>query len=355
MVNKYCIYLLLFYITITPSYGQHQPENTIVLNPDEGLGIRSIDISKNGNYFATGSHIPILWNSNTGEKIREYDGHNEIISNNDSPVIDSISISFDNKYIISGDRFINIVVHDIYTGEVISRMKSTNNITSGGIFNNITISTDNRFIISATESGEIEIWNLMNGSLIKKLRNRGHLSSFVLLPDDKHILIAIGAIILIDIDTDNNIHQFPGSRPFVSDDGKTLQVSEGNQFDGYEIVYYDLQTYEKIRDIPLGINSFPRAVDMSPDAKNFLMGSRIQQNGSTNIINRVLFDSITPGSIRSYTARANADSNSFESEDQIIKYFPNGRKFLTVNGNSVHIWDISDVVTRVRDAGFHNN
>ena len=91
---------------------------------------------------------------------------------------------------------------------------------------------------------------------------------------------------------------------------------------------------------------------ISPDGHDFLLGAYTDPQ-APNVVNRTLYESTTRNSLRQYPVDRASASNSPLSQDSIIKYFPNGRRFLTVNNGTVHIWDISDVVTCVKDAFLH--
>lgn len=78
-------------------------------NPSESDEQFSIDISKNGNYFATGGALGILrvWDYNEGKIVGEHAGHSNTIT--------SVKFTPDGKQIISTGRDGLVLVWNIFT------------------------------------------------------------------------------------------------------------------------------------------------------------------------------------------------------------------------------------------------
>lgn len=50
-----------------------------------------------------------------------------------------------------------------------------------------------------------------------------------------------------------------------------------------------------------------------------------------------------------YPVDINAGKNEPTSTEERIGFFPDGKRFWTVNGTKVHFWDISDLTSSVKD------
>lgn len=343
--NLVIIYFLIF--TFKFGYPQSEPVQRIDV-VDESTMIYSIDITNDENFIATGTRSVKIWNSNTGQELINFTEHG---------VRDIVSIDFsnNNNWIASGDRAFEAILWNKNTGEVVKRFKSYDQEPRGdGIL--VALTPDSKKLFTAASNGAMQLWDIATGDELNRYQNRGVIYSIQMHPNGKYVFVDLGFPFMMDLNSGEPLRLFEDiSSPSISIDGNVIQGIKKNQNDTYSIEQYNTNTGELIKSFPLTTEISPNVIDMSPDSKNYLIGNTIRQNGASNVLNRVLYDAITPGSIRSYTARANAEKDSPESEDEIIKYFPNGRKFLTVNGKAVHIWDISDVVTRIRDAGIYDN
>lgn len=356
-MKKSLLTLLAINFVLMNTSAQHLPIRSFQLLPEEGEEIHSVDISNNGKFIATGSRKPILWDAETAEKIRVFQGHEEYDIDPVFPInIVSLSLSPNKKMVVTADSYRYIIVSDINTGVPIVKMRSENLYPNGKGFSGIEFLPDQKRVLSANSNGELELWDTDTGELIRKYTNRGSLNTMILLKDGKRVLLDYGGVVLLNLDSDEITHVFSGSSPSISSDEKVIQTIGTNKTqDGGAIIQYNLESYEKIQEFPLDPNQFESKVDISPDAKNYLIGNSIRKNGTTSVFSRMLFDAVTPGPIRTYQVDENADPNSPFSTDSIIKFFPDGKKFLTVNGNAVHIWDISDVATNIEHAHLHEN
>jgi len=118
------------------------------------------------------------------------------------------------------------------------------------------------------------------------------------------------------------------------------------------VMVIDVQTGEVIRDFNFGRT--PKAAALSPDGKIAVIGGAGPEHP------RLVLNVDTGEVLRSYPVTSNEDDHP-ASKDAIIAFSPDGKRFVTVNGDSqhhylhaLHFWDISDLVTAVEDAELYD-
>ena len=334
-------------------YAQFEPALSITPEQDQQQ-VNSVSISSDGRLVVTCTDRPILWDAQTGEKIRTYHGHDGLLVNNIGPVvIYSSAFSNDNRFLITGDDGFYAVVSDVNTGEVIFRCRSYDLYPLGFGMLGVSFTPDGNKVLTGASNGALQLWDVRTGDELKRYRDRGGVQTLFILPDGNRAIIwRAGAVIIIDLQNDQNMESFSGAYPSLSSDGQILQIRSGNRLDGYRIQHWNMNNYTLLNEFPLESGQLIGTATISPDGHDFLLGAYTDLQ-ATNVFNRTLYESATRNSLRQYPVDRASASNSPFSQDSIIKYFPNGRRFLTVNNGTVHIWDISDVVTKVEDAFLH--
>lgn len=347
---------IAIYLVVPISMAQQTPLLSIRLSPDEGEAIVSVDISADEKYILTGSRIPILWDAERGEKMRVYPGHEEFDILQDVPLtVLSAKISSNQKMIVTGDRFNNIVISDLESGKSVMKVRSTNVEPLGDGIVGAAILPDHKRVLSAHSDGELELWDIESGELIRKYMNRGNLYTMNLLNGGYEAVLGHQTLSLIDLETDEIKSLSIGGTPSFSADETVIQFMGTSPIYGRVLKQWSLITNEEIHEI-----AFPNLVaflthDISPDVRYALFTILERINDVRGVSKRILYDVVSSKVIWEYTLDTRGASNSPNSVDQIIKFFPSEKKFMTVNGNAVHIWNISDVAASVEDAGLHLN
>ena len=348
---KVNIAILLFLPSIftNSTSAQFDPVFSLVASPT--TDVRDVAISHDGNKILTVVDDLKIWDSQTGERLATYSDPNV-------RVIFSAAFSTDDTLIATGDAGHNAIIWDARTGLIMHRLPSYDmNPLNGGI-RGVAFTPDGNRLLVGNGNGALQLWDVRTGVEIKRYRNYDHIISLLMLPDGNRAVIwREGAIMIIDINNYDAIDNpaiivIDGAYPSISSHGKILQIRAGTRLVGYRIQQWDLNTYTLIREYALDPSQRIGVATISPDGHEFLIGAYINPD-TTTVFNRTLFESATRNSLRQYPVDRASASNSPLSQDSIIKYFPNGRRFLTVNNGTVHIWDISDVVTKVEDAFLH--
>ena len=122
----------------------------------------------------------------------------------------------------------------------------------------------------------------------------------------------------------------------ISGDRKILLLKSG----GGLLSFIDLQSDKIIRQLPENIID-TQAVDLSYTGDLMVVGG--------NPANRKIYYTNSPEAVRIYPYDKN-NVNTPDSPDAMVKFFPDGKRFLTVNGDTVYIWDISDLASRVKES-----
>lgn len=339
--------LIIYFIYLIPiSNCQYEPILSIPIN-DGAARIYSVDISNDGKLIATGTHSVKLWDVETGEEQFEFNEHGVV-------TIRNITFSKDDYLIASGDGLFNAIVWARETGEVIQKFRGYDRDPLGeGI--KVALTPDNKKLITGSNS-TLQLWDVSSGEELLRYPDYGRVGSVLIHPNGNELFLESGGVVLFEIETGEIERIFVNlTRQSISNDGNTILGITQSGSDGYTIEIQDTNSGSILKSVNIDGKTYPNNNIISPNSKHFLISNYIVKNGKSIGLNRVLYDAITPGPIRTYETDENADPNSPFSTDSIIKFFPDGKKFLTVNGNTVHIWDISDVVTNVENAHLHNN
>ena len=182
--------------------------NTLTIH---NSSINSIDISPDGSFLVSGSddrHIK-LWEVTTGKVFRTL--------NNENYCVYAVAISPDGLIIASGDYFNNIQLWDVNSGHKICTLKGHKGLFAG--VNSLSFSPDGRILASAGGDKTIKLWDVNTGSEIRTLKGHNRwVSSVAISPDGR--IIASGSAdkkaILWDLNTGkildilNHTGLFPG-------------------------------------------------------------------------------------------------------------------------------------------------
>lgn len=177
--------------------------------------------------------------------------------------VNSIAISLDGKYVVSGSDDYTIKIWDVSTGREIRTIVTKHKITS------VAFSPDGQFVISGSYDQTLKLWNTTTGKLLKTFE--AHLdvvNAIVFLPNGKFVLSGSSdkALILWDVQKAQPIRKFIGHSKTITSvavtfDGKySLSGSRDNT-----AVIWDIHSGKKIREFVH--SDAVLAVAFSPDGK----------------------------------------------------------------------------------------
>ncbi len=122
--------------------------------------VNSVAISPDGRYGLSGSNdfTLRLWDLATGEEIRRFTNH---IGN-----VYRVAISSDGRYALSGSTDRSMIMWDMATGEELHRFEGHSEVIYGGAF-----SPDGRFALSGGNDRQLILWDVETGEELRRYRD----------------------------------------------------------------------------------------------------------------------------------------------------------------------------------------
>jgi WD40 repeat protein len=219
-----------------------------------GSNVYTAKFSPDGKFILSGGadHIACLWNVQTGEEIRRFQGY-------DGSILDA-TFSADGKLMATASG--NIVqLWNIATGEEIRRFEGkTNEIVQ------VLLPPSGKYLVSASEDGLIRKWDLSTGQELLRLDCQGWPKTISCSPDDRYIYSVNGTwyssrkaplrgySMLWDFNTGQIIQEFKPNAPYssglnhrVSDDWKSIifflpRENPGNRIVETKFIFWDIKT-----------------------------------------------------------------------------------------------------------------
>ncbi len=335
--NLYLIAISLL-IPFIGAAGKAYGQPLLTINTQyEGDFSLKVAISPDGKQLLGGLQTAKIWDTETGREILHY--------TNNASWISSAVFSPDGRHIFTGIFDFRGQYWDMVTGENIFIIKTftwTKDPQSVYYILGVTacdFTPDGSQLITGDSDGEVQLWDTTTGKEIRRYEPRGDVRYIKVSPDGKTFLKQeSGSAYLVDIETGEKIGEFPSSGCRISSNWKYLLSRIGN--------IYDVNTGEVIRTIP-GFHHSSNVIALSPDGKYAILGG-YQDSYSKEVRNRRIFNNETGSEIRSYATSLEAEKNAPDSVDSYLQFFPDGKRFLTVNGSNIHIWDISDLTSGVK-------
>ena len=296
--------------------------------------VNSISISSDGKYIISGSddNAIKLWDITNGYIIRLFLGHKKRIL--------SVCFSPNNKYIISGSGGTlnsphdNVVkLWDIETGlEIKSFLEHQSSVTS------VSFSPNGKYIISGSGSFNdspdniIKLWDKETGLKIKSFSgHKGYIHTVSFSPDGKQVLSGSsdGTMKLWNVETGEEIKTFFWNNNIItsasfSSDGKQVISSSAN-YSREPIRLWDVASEEVIRILPYYGQGVSR-VSINSSGNNVLSGS------SNGIIK--LWDVANGLELETFTGHSGSVSSVF--------FTPCGTRIISGSTDgTVRLWDIA--------------
>ncbi len=346
--QTYCAIPLFAMIFLSlPVSGQEQPILSIPivnLEAENPYTLSTVSISPDGEKILgadfSNAHI---FDAKTGRELVFLEGKRGLIY--------SSAFSPDGKYVMTGSDAFEAKLWDVETGALIHTLESgtvsdpsRGKTLVAGILG-IAFSPDSQRVLTGDVNGYLQMWDVKTGEEIRRYKERSWITSLTFLPNGREVLIVEGGgTSILDLEDDELTGiVFFGDASSPSSDWKKI-ITVG----GWNVRLWDFETGEIIHTLPHTAGK-TETVALSPDGKTVLIPGVINEEKNT-MSERVIYNADTGDSLRSYSIERASEKNSPTTADYIVKFFPDGKRFLTVNGNTIHIWDISDLVTSVPDS-----
>ena len=140
--------------------------------------VDSVAISQDGKYIVSGSgdNTIKIWDRSSGKLLKTLKGHKSYVH--------SVAISQDGKYIVSGSGDNTIKIWDRSSGKLLKTLKGHKDSVWS-----VAISQDGKYIVSGSEDKTIKIWDRSSGKLLKTLKgHKDSVWSVAISQDGKYIV-----------------------------------------------------------------------------------------------------------------------------------------------------------------------
>ena len=144
---------------------------------------KELAISPDGSFAISPSGCTIkVWEMSTGQEIRTLEGHTSSIN--------SLAISLDGSFVISGSSDNTVKVWEVSTGQEIRTLEGHISSVEG-----IAISPDGRFIVSSSRDNTVKIWKTdlsedYSISSFSSAAHSGSVNDITVSPDGRHVISA---------------------------------------------------------------------------------------------------------------------------------------------------------------------
>ncbi len=343
------------------SYSQDFPAKTYSME-SEFEYIANVTISTKGNLLVMNGHRYELFedmgnSTSRSAKVLTMDTETGKINwIYDTKLSGSLSYTLhfspDESKIMSGFFYGMLTILDMKTGELLHTVGSDEPYKPCGavaVTGQMFTSDSLRFVtgVSCSQVSYLpsrnRVWNTSTGELDTELTKifQEHIGYYPSPTMYDNVIIsntAVGSnsvIQLFDLVEKRIIHSFPGRWPTVSSNYRYVAYYR-NTNDGVNVM--DLETFQDISKVDIMIDN------SNYDPMTVSNQGVLVLSGKFDYSRKVICPSTT-GIVYEYPLAKDESEN-----DTQIEFFPDGQRFLTVNGTDINIWDISKITTAVQDS-----
>jgi WD40 repeat protein/type II secretory pathway predicted ATPase ExeA len=202
----------------------------------------------------------ILWDVNSGAKLRELTGH--------AAEIYTVDISPDDRYAASADKVGAIILWDLETGEEVRRFRRGHASTTA--INHLTFSPDGASLLTSGDDQQIVLWDVATGEVLRKYEGHDNRVNTVEFSPDGSLIASTSwdtSVRLWDVATGQQIRQFVGhvAETFgiaFSPDGRLLLSGSADQ----TVRLWDIETGDEVRRLT-GHTSWIQSVRYHPSGE----------------------------------------------------------------------------------------
>lgn len=335
-IIKHIFILILVFFPLSLN-AQYQPIKMMEMTDEDH--ILSADISPDGKYLVTGGQKSVIvWDSETGKEFTSY---------KKVEMVGSLAFSPDGKRIAIGDLPYVTKLFDIATGNIIKEFISPSRYSGRPIIGEI-------FYVAFTSNGKrlitkdeqiMVFWDIESGKLYEIPGAVLFGSEPIPCSNPNEVISGTGDgyIEIWDYEKTIIIKKIKGRSPILSSNKKRIVYGDTGI-----VKLYDLEVDREIF-VKNVYNLSPKAISSEGNYIILKEGNPDKQGNLKREIYSI--NNIEP--LRAYSLNINNEKSSSNSDDRIIKFFPKGNRFLTINGNRAYIWDYSDLTSGIPDAPEH--
>lgn len=227
--------------------------------------VNDVSITPNEKYVVSGSDdcTVRIWNIETGENIKIMRGHKDHIT--------SVAVMPNGKHIVSGSKDRTVCIWDIETGKNIRTLKGHKSWVTA-----VSVTPNGKHVVSGSKDSTVCIWDIETGKTNRSLEgHKDQITSVTVMPDGKHVISASrdGTIRIWNIETGENTKTLEGHGGWaniisVTQNGR--HIISGSK--DCTIRIWDLETGESIRTLK-GNGFKVKALSVVPNGKQVISGS----------------------------------------------------------------------------------
>ena len=134
--------------------------------------VNSVSMSADGRYALSGSNDKMLklWEVSTGKCLRTFKGHSDRVN--------SVCLSTDNKYALSGSRDKTLKLWNALTGLCLCTLEG-----HSGEVNSVSLSADGRYALSGSNDKTMKLWDVSTGQYLYTFEGYSNVTSVSLSAD----------------------------------------------------------------------------------------------------------------------------------------------------------------------------
>lgn len=327
-----CLSSVILFCLTNESSAMAQNSPIQSFTDEQGRWPISIDISNDGKYIATGTYnATLVWELSSGKNISQYD--------KDIGDIECVNFSKDGIFLLSSGYQFTTILWKALTEELIFKLRSPSQGVHGSVWPNYwgIFSLDEKRIFTLDGYYIFQVWDAQSGLAIDEYQNHfSDLYKILLTNNPDELLLGFGEeTVLYNYIAKQKVKAYSGRYRSISGDRKVLLTQSEDRLN-----FIDMQTGQYIRFLYGNIVD-TQAVDLSYTGDIMVVGG--------NPTNRKVYYTTSPEAVRVYPYDKTS-VNTPDSPDAMVKFFPDGKRFLTVNGDTVYIWDISGLASRVKES-----
>ena len=193
------VYQNLYELSSRKSFSFAYAENSF---EGHSGNVNSVSLSADGKYALSGSHDKTLklWDVSTGQCLRTFEGY--------SGDVNFVSLSADGKYALSGSHDDTLKLWEVSTGKCVRTFEG-----HSGNVNSVSLSADGKYALSGSHDKTLKLWEVSTGKCLRTFEGHsGIVWSVSLSADGKYALSGSDddTFRLWEVPTGQCLHNFAG-------------------------------------------------------------------------------------------------------------------------------------------------